>query len=552
MAEAGRRSLFARRVFRDRLLLALVGAVVFCVPLAATTMWFRHEARFVLTGREMLESGDWVVPRNQGEPVAFYPPLMGWLVACSFAIFGGLSEFAARFPSALAGVGCVVLTFEIGRTLFDRRTGLVAALILLSTMAWNKFVGVCQADVPMVFFLMTSLWAFVRFRAEQPRRLRWLFLLYGAAGLGALAKGPQGPVMTVLVIGAFLAWERDRRLALDLKPWLGALIGVAVVAPWILLVHFRAGPSFLSALWHETFDMAAGGKLLMHAERNPFYYLPILAAGAAPWTIFFIGALLSPRSSSSPVERPSWRFVLSWLLALLVMFSASRAKRIYYMIPLYPALAIVAATWWTRRIRNAGPKWEWVREKGPLAVFWIGAMVVLCAFPFLPLKLELKFEQSRYLVSAVVGFGSAVGLLVSWLLLKGRKPMAFGVMVALVTAGIVTHLLVGVRAGDEDGRRGVAFCRDADVRVGKDPLTVWKIQNYEASYVGAPHAFANSLEECLSRAKSVGSWLVTSEQAWQDSPELQGAYDVVTKTEMEEENMVLLRVRAGVGPGVKR
>ncbi len=521
---------------RDRALLALGAALLLVVPCAIPTLWDKHEGRFFEAARGMLATGDWIVPRNVGEPLVFYPPLCSWLIAICARLFGGLGPLAARFPSALAGVGCVLMAYELGVLLFDRRTGLFAALALLTTPFWPKTAIVCQPDTLVVLLLMVSLYALLRIERAEKRRWPWDALYWAAIAVSFLAKGPPGPVSTLAVTGAYVAWERKWRLAWQVNPLLGGAIVAVLVPPWFLAAHRAAGPGYLDRMWHEVFDMAAGGQMLMHRQ-PPHYYLPKLLL-AAPWVFFALAALVP--ASADPRERSSRRFLACWAGVILLLLSVAQAKRPYYLLPVFPAIAILAASWWTRvpRWGSAASRW---RERGPVlvvAVFVLAALVVPFVIPDARLA---KQDVSRGLF-LLAGLGAAAaGTVFVSLHVSDRRRGGFVALAVMLFAALAVQQTWGAHLNDRDGRKGAAWCAGVRARIGPGaPLVLHHVESFVPFYLATPFSVARTPEDAVLEAQP-GRFLVTEKFTWQSLPELQAAWLPLEEAGTEMGNLVLCR-----------
>ncbi len=206
------------------LIIFAVAGSVLLGNLGASRLWDRDEPRNAGCAAEMLQRGDWVVPVFNGQLRSHKPVLLYWLVMGSYAVFG-VSEFAARLPSALFGIGTALLAYHLGRRLFCRQAGLWAAVVLVTTLMFDVASRAVTPDATLIFFTTLALWFYVAGAfpvggarsadgsgsiAELPGApvfgLSWRFAvpMYAAMGLAVLAKGPVGVVLPCAVIGMFL------------------------------------------------------------------------------------------------------------------------------------------------------------------------------------------------------------------------------------------------------------------------------------------------------------------------------------------------------------
>lgn len=209
------------------IILAVAGTVLL-TNLGAARLWDRDEPRNAGCAAEMLQRGDWVVPVFNGELRSHKPVLLYWLIMASYAVFG-VSEFAARLPSALLGVGTALVTYHLGRRLFCGQAGLWAAVVLVTTLMFDVAARAATPDATLIFFATLALWFYVAgvFPAggsqtvhggrleTEPAAAPWfpqswllVMLVYASMGLAVLAKGPMGVLLPCAVIGMFMLIAR--------------------------------------------------------------------------------------------------------------------------------------------------------------------------------------------------------------------------------------------------------------------------------------------------------------------------------------------------------
>ncbi len=298
------------------------------------------EGRYAEIGREMLATGDWLIPHLNGVPHFQKPPLLYWATAASFGL-GGANEWAARIPSALAALGVVLLTLRIGRRLRDFRTGLAAALILLSAIEFFALARLLTPDMPLTFWITAAIAALVEHWATRRAVWRWLFFL--AMGLGFLTKGPMAlvvPLAAALAVGRkeprFSGWQWTAGMALTL----------AVGLSWFGAVSLRHHELFRYFLGYELLERFASRA---HGRSRPFWFFgPVLLGGFLPWTLFLppvIGRAWRRWRSEEPLTWPQ-RLLAGWAIMPFVVLSISGSKLPTYILPLFPALALGLAFWW--------------------------------------------------------------------------------------------------------------------------------------------------------------------------------------------------------------
>ena len=292
--------------------------------------------------RSMVESGDWLVPRYQGQPFFDKPPLTCWLIAASFRAFG-FSATAARLVPALAALGAILATVWLGTLLFDREVALAGGWILATTFGFMIFSRVAMSDMLLVLWSTLAFGLAVALvRAPAPPLA--LPALGAVLGLGFLTKGPVALLLPGLGM-LLLAWNRPRpamrRRGVFLAAALFALLGLG----WFVVVWLRLGPGPLAHFFvRENLERFTGETY--DAGRSPFFYLGTYLSEGGPWALFLPAALLAiarAQGAGEPGGNAGARLLLGWMGLMLVPLSLSRGKIDYYILPLYPAASLVVA-----------------------------------------------------------------------------------------------------------------------------------------------------------------------------------------------------------------
>ncbi len=336
--------------FHTRLaLIACLGLAIYLLGNHATSLWDRDEPRFAEAAREMVATGDYVVPHFHGQVRYDKPPLIYWLMAAAYR-FTGPTPFGARLPSALAAALAVILTGLVGRRLLGEAAALWGALVLALALQLGIEAKVATVDATLLATICGGVLAVVR---SWQGAGGWpnLLLGWGAVALGTLTKGPVAPaVVGGVALGLKLAggrpwpWPPHRLLA-------GLALFLALCLPWVVAVQVATHGDFLRvAIGHHVIDRAAHP---LEGHRGPvWYYLATLPVSLFPWALLGFGAIYHLiRHARAPESRP----LLLWLLIPFALFTATATKLPHYTLPAYPALAlglgqVVAAQqrprWW--------------------------------------------------------------------------------------------------------------------------------------------------------------------------------------------------------------
>jgi 4-amino-4-deoxy-L-arabinose transferase-like glycosyltransferase len=303
---------------------------MFLVKLGTGALLDWDEAIYAEVSKEIVLSHHWLTLTWQHQPFFEKPPLSFWIEAVFFRSFG-VTEFWARFASALAGIAIVLLTYAIARRLAGVATGLLAALVLLTTNHFDRIMREGTTDALLCLCIYLSVYAYLRLREEG---LVWFYLLCATVGLGVMVKGPA-ILIAPFAIG--LDWffrRREKRLIGWRDGSLGALLTLVIVAPWHIWMVAQYGRSFLhSYVGYQLAQRFTG--TIEGSGGGPLYYVQVIGSGAFPWSVL---ALIA---AAKWLWRRQWRDSLLWELAVLVLlYSFLPTKHPWYIIPIYPALSI--------------------------------------------------------------------------------------------------------------------------------------------------------------------------------------------------------------------
>ena len=393
-----------RRRAVNAALLILGGLLVFGWRLGGHDLWPPDEPRFGLVAREMLESGDPIVLSRNGRLYTDKPPLFFWAIDAAAILTGGeVDETAARLPSLLASVLALLLVARLGERLYDRRTGVLGAVVFATGLQILERARWASIDMTLNLFVLLAivlLWE----EAEAGSRWRWRAILaWGAMGLATLAKGPIGLVLPLLALAPALLLLRRRRDLPRLFPVAGIALFLGVVFGWFALFAARLGwGEAVGIATHQTVDRYVDA---WNARHPVWYYLWRFPAGFLPWSFFLPAALLAAWKSDKEDtrERTATVFLTAWAVAILLFFSFSTGKRGVYIIPMYPAAGLLVARLFTRE-GNA-------RRAARAALFFaplvfIAALAVALVVP----RHHPEFRAAAWTVTALLAAAAVAAL----------------------------------------------------------------------------------------------------------------------------------------------
>lgn len=358
--------------------LFLICSLAFVWNLGDTGLVDETEPLFAEAARQMNLTKDWITPYFNGETRFDKPPLVYWLMALGYQLFG-VNEWAVRFPSALAAIGLTVACFVTLRyfgfapfsTSNSRKrsrqlwlsawVGTAIAAFNLETLVWAR-QGV--SDMLLSGLMGTALlcffWGYLQGEVNKNRLKSFNFIpntgylgFYILMGLAVLTKGPVGVVLPVLIITTFLIYIGNFWQVLrEMKVFFGGIIFVAITLPWYILVILKNGQAYLNSFFgYHNFERFTS---VVNGHSAPWYfYFPVVLIGFMPWSIYLPLAIVRLRFwnrslwCQQPRSNQLGLFALFWFCNILIFFSISVTKLPSYVLPLMPAAALLVALFWS-------------------------------------------------------------------------------------------------------------------------------------------------------------------------------------------------------------
>ncbi len=311
------------------------------------------EARYAEIPREMLATGDWVVPRLDGLVYIEKPPLQYWATAAAYRLFGE-SEWSARLYAGLCGLVTALVTAWLALRLWGAaaawRSGIICASSLLVMVMSHQLT----LDMSLTLFMTVTLAAFClaqTARADRAARHGWMALAWASAAGAFLTKGLEAGALPVLALAAYSALHRDWKPWLRLSPLAGVALFLLLTVPWLIAIERRLPPFFDFFFVREHFERFL---TRVEARYQPWWFFgEVLALGSLPWIAPMLRALATGWRASEPRGRfDARRLLWVWSVVVLVFFSASDSKLIPYILPMFPALALLAGSAAERRLSD--------------------------------------------------------------------------------------------------------------------------------------------------------------------------------------------------------
>jgi 4-amino-4-deoxy-L-arabinose transferase-like glycosyltransferase len=420
---------------RKLLLLTLAVLVVWFANLDYRKLIKPDEGRYAEISREMVASGDWLTPRLNGIKYFEKPPLHYWAGAAAFTLFGQ-DEWTARLWSALTGVLGIALAYYAGRSVFGASAGLYAAVVLSSCLLYVVVGHLNTLDMGLTLFLFISLCAFMLAQRDEGTAREnavWMHTAWAAMAGAVLTKGLVGLVIPGATLVIYTLIQRDWRLWQRLRPITGLLLFLVITAPWFIIVSMR-NPEF--AWFFFVHEHLLRYTTTIHQRVEPWYYfLPLLIVGWLPWTAVVASAMWRAWKPDPGARLQPRRLLLIWCAFVLLFFSASGSKLPSYILPLFPAGALLAG--W-RLASVSGSRLAW--QIAPMGLLGLAGLIAL---PFIrtsgdtPVQLIQAFKPWIGAAASITLLGAAYA---AWVARRGNVPRA--VLVTGLVGLLATQLIV--------------------------------------------------------------------------------------------------------------
>jgi 4-amino-4-deoxy-L-arabinose transferase-like glycosyltransferase len=435
------------------LLIVLGATAVIYAAYASLPLAEPDETRYAEVAREMLETGDWLTPRLNYQTFLDKPPLLYWMTAAGFRLFG-VSEAVARLPVMISAVVGLGATFVLANAMYGAATAVIALVILATS---PLFFGMGQIlTMDMLLTACTTVALCAGWRGCETGNRHWYRLAYAATGLGVLTKGPVAAVIVALPTVVLLLRRRERiPVALDVS---GALLLGAIAVPWFLAVEAVNHGFLANFLFHQNVDRF----LAPWEHREPlWFYAYVLPVALFPWGLLWLLDARRACSQRPPVPRPQLLYLASWAGSVVALFSLSRSKLIPYVLPALPPIAILLARVYEQLLAQEPDR---LSRRASVCLAAGASLLALVAVAFFESRANLRLARLAPLLAA----GSPVLLCGAWLLrrpgVRGAAAMVFGTLAAVMLGLLVVaeHGRDLVRSYARLGATAAAHARPGD------------------------------------------------------------------------------------------
>lgn len=452
--------------------LPVIAALAVAVVVAVSVRPITHsEVRYVEAGTEMASSGDWVVPHLAHVPYFEKPILTYWAEAAAQLAFGA-STLAARVPSIVAALSMLGLTFAFGRSIRSTAFGLGAAALLAASVVF-ELTGTAVTTDPLFAAFLTAAW-YAYWRHRGAPGSAWIWAFWAAAGLAVLTKGPLGAALLGAAIGAYLLLAGRLRDVVAMRPLRGVGVVLAINLPWTIAAWMR-DPRYVEFFYLRQNLRAFADGHVNHGGPL-WYYVPIVAIALFPFAVLaswalvrevgaaFSGVRAHVRGGEAESSDHARLYLACVVVAPFLLLSAAGSKLTTYVLPLFPAIALLVAWHVAERLERPSRflRWATLAQAGFLAA-------LAAAIPFALHRLPAEWASVAH--TAAVPLVVAGAMLVLSMAAGGvamaRRRIVTGM--AITGAGAFAAVLVLASAASQLGIDGVASNLATELAQARQP-----------------------------------------------------------------------------------
>jgi len=328
------------------LLILIILLPLYTINLGTNSLWDLDEGVYSEISREMVLRDDYINTYFNFEPRFDKPPLILWVTAFFYSIFG-VSELTTRIGPVIFGFLNIVILYYFAKLLFNRRTAIITGLILGTSFQYLIQSRILYMDVPLTFFITTSLFLFYLGISKD----RKYYILMGLTmASGTLTKGPIAIGLPGLIVLFYIGPISLIKEFKYLKTWLSVLLYFLIVLPWHVIIYINHGNKFLTEYFG--YHMLTRFSTAIETHGGPwYYYIFVLFLGLFPWSAF-IPWIIPMIKNNWKGNRDKYRLLIIWIFVILVFFSIASTKLPGYILSAYPAFALLIAAWWDRLIKT--------------------------------------------------------------------------------------------------------------------------------------------------------------------------------------------------------
>ncbi len=417
---------------KDGLILGLIMLIFYVFALGSGALHVPDEGRYSSVALAMLQNHDYVSTLLNGAPFMDKPVLFYWLEAVSMWLFG-VNEWAIRLPMVCVGVFGIVLTQQVACLFYGRRAGWLSGLILGTSILYYISSHYADMDLEVGVWISASLFfSFVGLQYPLGKRRRFLFYMaYFFAAAGVLTKGLMGIAFPVMVLGLYSVFTRQWSLIKTIYLPTGFLLFIILCAPWFILMQ-REHPDFFQFFFiYQQFTRFLASDFNSGA---PFWlYIPIVFLGLFPWSLFIPRAFKC--AFKSPLKDHPDFYLALWVIVIFIFFSIPNSKPVTYIIPIFPALAVLIG----HQIDN------WLKSNGKCHTSSVLSLIMFCGGVVCLMagySVVIKTSAAFHLLFIASGFILIISAIITAVLASKRQRKGLVINAALSLMAMLICLAI--------------------------------------------------------------------------------------------------------------
>jgi len=428
-----------RKDSKNILLLIFMGIIFFILGNNVIPLTNPDEAFYALSAKEMIHHNTWFVPYIFNLPHFEKPILTFWLLRLSYALFG-INNFAARFSTSAFAILGVIATYFLGRLIFkDTKKSLYCSIVLLSSALYIGLSRFVLTDMIFSILILLSLISFYAGYVNSGHQRKGIIGFFIFSAMAVLTKGLLGIIFPAAVILAFLTIRRDWKYFYTSSVWIGLALFLLIALPWYLFMIKQFGYGFIHEFFYN--DHIRRVFEAEHSGNDKWYFYPlIMTAGILPWSIFEIMGLFQlGRHYRKNPHNAGYLFLICWIVCVFGICQIAHSKLASYILPLFPALALVTGDYLCDMIANNKKRFVYLTNIS-LGIFVVLAIAVY----ILSTGIIHAFDYYQYLpdktfAMAFLGIVLVIALGVNILMFKHRYKQS----VALLSLQVMILLFFG-------------------------------------------------------------------------------------------------------------
>ncbi len=416
------------------------------------------EVFYAQTAKEMIQHNSWLTPYLFGQPQFEKPIFLYWLLRVAFGLFG-ISSFAARlFPAVFACFGVIAVYFLSLIGLKNEKKAFISSLIILSSGLYIGMARTLFTDLIFSIFILFALLAFYGGYSDKNKKGKGLVLFFIFSALAVLTKGPLGLFIPILIILLFLFIRKDSAFLFNKYSLWGFIAFALISFPWFVYMMIKYSPDFSREFFYN--DHVRRFLVAEHPSNDRWYFYPLSVIGTMfPWSLFTLAALISAFKNIRQRKESFYTFLISWIVIVFIVFQFAHSKLVSYILPLFPALAVITGDFIYNAIESQN-------KKRLLFGISLACAIILFIMPLALIGIFLRYSfylswklPFYFLIFLLFGFS----ILFSSLIFRHKFSKAVFVLGLMLPTLVVTCLCMH---------------NDLDQYVSSKPISEYLLKNY--------------------------------------------------------------------------